>query len=423
MPQPALLKYVFALWIALAVTATSHAYSVLTHQALIDAAWDGGLKPLLQARYPVAGEEQLREAHAYAYGGAIAPDMGYYPFGSKLFTNLTHYVRSGDFVLALLREARSLNEYAFALGALCHYHADVYGHPIGTNPSVAILYPKVGRRHGTSVTYADNHIAHMRTEFGFDVLQSARGNYASRQYHDFIGFKVDTAVLGRAFLATYGLQLSDVFKNFPRAVNTFRWSVAHFFPAITRTAWATQKSDIKQLDSTATSRRFRYRMQRRINTKGAGKEDEKPAVGTTLVAFLIRIAPKVGPLRPLKFKVPGAEAEKHFIRSFDTALAQYQAALKGLQSGSLALSNRDFDTGEKTEPGSYVLEDEAHGALLLQLQRHCFSTASEGLRQHLLQYYQHPKALAAARGTRRHEQMVCALAQLKDVKGKPEANR
>lgn len=417
MLQPRTLRYLFTLWIVLVFSAQAKAYSVLTHQALIDAAWDGALKPLLRVKYPSADEAQLKEAHAYAYGGAIAPDMGYYPFGSELFTNLTHYVRPGDFVASLLDEARTLNEYAFALGALCHYHADVYGHPIGTNPSVALLYPKVRRRHGASVTYAEDHMAHMRTEFGFDVLQSARGNYASWQYHDFIGFKVDTAVLGRAFIATYGLQLTDLFKNLPRAVRTFRWSVAHFFPAITRTAWAAKKSDIQKLDSTATSRRFRYRMQRRINAKGVGKEEEKPSVGTTLVSFLIRVAPKVGPLRALKFKVPGPEAERRFIQSFDTALLHYQASLKSLRTGGLTLSNRDFDTGEMTAAGSYVLEDDAYDALLLQLQRHCFATASEGLRRHLLEFYRNEKAAAAAKGERRQEQVACALEQLQRLKG------
>lgn len=392
------------------------AYSVLTHQALVDAAWDGALQPLLKSRFPAASEAQLRQAHAYAYGGAIAPDMGYYPFGSKLFTELTHYVRPGDFVGALLREARTLEEYAFALGALCHYNADVYGHPIGTNPSVALLYPKVRRRYGPSVTYAEDHLSHMRTEFGFDVLQSARGNYASQQYHDFIGFRVDTAVLGRAFVATYGLRLEDLFRNFARAERTFRWSVAHFFPAITRTAWAAKKSEIRQLDSTATSRSFRYRMQRRINTKGAGKETEKPALGTTLVSLLLRIAPKVGPLRPLKFRVPGPEAERHFIQSFDTALRHYGEDLHTLKGGPLTLPNRDYDTGEKTAPGAYTLADATYDALLLKLQAHCFAGVNDALRQHLLRFYRGTGKTAPAQKTSRHGALVaCALEQLEGM--------
>lgn len=418
MLTPKVKTFLLSLLATVALALQGQAYSVLTHQALVDAAWDGALKPLLKARYPAAGEDQLREAHAYAYGGAIAPDMGYYPFGSKLFTELTHYVRPGDFVGALLREARTLNEYAFALGSLCHYYADVYGHPIGTNRSVPVMYPKVRRRYGPSVTYGQDHLAHMRTEFGFDVLQSARGNYASQQYHDFIGFQVDTAVLGRAFVATYGLQLEDLFGNFPRAVRTFRWSVAHFFPAITRTAWAAKKSDIRRLDSTATSRRFRYRMQHRINTKGAGKEAERPALGTTLVSFLLRIAPKVGPLRPLKFRVPTPEAERHFIRSFDTALVHYGAALHRLQGATLTLPNLDYDTGAPTVAGHYPLADAAYESLLLRLHDHCFSGADAPLRQHLLQFYRAAPRSGARKTSRHQAQVTCALEQLATQTGR-----
>jgi hypothetical protein len=397
-------------------TTEVHAYSVLTHQALIDASWDGTLKPLLKTKYPAATEEQLREAHAHAYGGAIAPDMGYYPFGSKLFTNLLHYVRSGDFVQALLKEAKTLNEYAFALGSLCHYHADVYGHAIGINPSVALLYPKVRRKFGSPVTYAQDHLSHIRTEFGFDVLQSARGTYSSKQYRDFIGFQVDTAVLGRAFLSTYGFQLTNLFKNFPQALHTFRWSVTHFFPAITRTAWAAKKGDIKKLDPTATSRSFRYRMQRRNSHKGTGREDERPALGTTLVSLMIRIAPKVGPLRPLKFKVPGPEAEKLFIHSFDTVLLYYQGALKSLHSGPVSLANRDYDTGEKTARCTYPLADATYDALLLQLQQHRFYRMSDALKQHLLLFYRGPVTGAGIGETNRHcAKIASALAQLREV--------
>src|ERR1700721_3568498 len=106
------------------------AYSVLTHGAIIDAAWPQNLRPLLLKRFPNATDDQLREAHAYAYGGAIIQDMGYYPFGSKFFSDLVHYTRSGDFVLALLKDAQEsndLDDYAFALGARAHSAPDIRG--------------------------------------------------------------------------------------------------------------------------------------------------------------------------------------------------------------------------------------------------------------------------------------------------------
>ena len=161
-------------------------YSVLTHEAIIDAAWKDSIVPVLLKRFPNATPEQLLQAHAYAYGGAIIQDMGYYPFGNAFFSDLTHYVRSGDFVLALIEESRDLNEYAFALGALAHYAADASGHPIATNRAVPMMYPKLARKYGPVVTYEDQPSAHAKVEFGYDVDQVAEGSYAPKAYHDFI---------------------------------------------------------------------------------------------------------------------------------------------------------------------------------------------------------------------------------------------
>src|SRR5258708_21945625 len=100
------------------------AWWVWGQEANIDALWEAGLRPLLARRYPRATREQVAQARAYAYGGAVIQDLGYYPFGSHFFSNLLHYTRSGDFVEALIRESRDVHEYAFALGALAHYTAD-----------------------------------------------------------------------------------------------------------------------------------------------------------------------------------------------------------------------------------------------------------------------------------------------------------
>ena len=192
-------KRMVAVLFFLCAAYTCHAYSILTHEALIDVNWEKVLLPLLKQKYPGSTEAELKEAHAYAYGGAVVPDMGYFPRGSKLFTNLIHYVRSGDFVMALLQDAQNLNEYAFALGVLCHYNADKYGHSIGINPGVPMTYPKVEKKFGDTATYGEDPVAHVRMEFSFDVLQTARGNYAPDTYHDFIGFKVCPALTGKIF--------------------------------------------------------------------------------------------------------------------------------------------------------------------------------------------------------------------------------
>jgi hypothetical protein len=366
---------------------SSKAYSVLTHEAIIDAAWNISVKPLLKQKFPNATEKQLKEAHAYAYGGAVAPDMGYFPFGSRLFTNLIHYVRSGDFTNVLFDEAQDINEYAFALGMLSHYNADNYGHPLGVNICVPIVYPKDKEKFGDTVTYEQDKTAHLKMEFGFDVLQTARGNYASQAYHDFIGFKVSKPVLERAFLKTYGLKLEDIFVNFDVAVGTFRWTVKNLFPDITRVAWSLKKNEILQSNPDATSRRFIYKMSRHSYYKAFGKKRTRPGFSASVLAFIIRIVPKAGPLKALHFKAPSPEAEKLFVQSFDTVLAHYIVYTKNLRYGNLHLPDIDYDTGNKTMPGEYELADENYGTLLLMLSNDNFSHVTPSLKQNILAYY------------------------------------
>src|SRR5246500_4123149 len=153
------------LLIVLVSYSSSSAYSVLTHEEIVDLLWTDQIRPLLLKRYPGLSEEQITEAHAYAYGGAVIQDLGYYPFGSREFSDLVHYVRSGDFVRELLIESQDVNEYAFALGALSHYASDMAGHP-AVNQAVAIEYPKLRAKFGHSVRYAQDRTAHLRTEFG-----------------------------------------------------------------------------------------------------------------------------------------------------------------------------------------------------------------------------------------------------------------
>ena len=392
---------------------TCGAYSVLTHEAIIDAMWDMSIKPLLKQKFPDATEEQLKEAHAYAYGGAVTPDMGYYPFGSKLFTNLVHYVRSGDFVMIMLQEAETINEFAFALGIMSHYNADNYGHPLGVNVSVPIIYPKVRKKYGNVVTYEQDKAAHVKTEFGFDVLQTARGNYAPEAYHDFIGFKVSQPVLERAFLKTYGLTLDEVFHNFSLAVGTFRWTVKDMFPAVTKTAWAMKKDEIMQKNPKATSSNFIFKMTRRSYYKEFGRERTKPGASAFLLSLIIKIIPKVGPLQALKFKTPNEQAEKLFVQSFDTVTVHYKKYAKELQSNNFMLSNIDYDTGKKTVPGEYELADENYGTLLLMLQQENFKNVTPSLKQNILTFY-HELDSTNQKHTKVFKEISDAINQLKN---------
>ena len=122
----------------LSVASETRAYSVLSHEATIDAVWDSTIRPLIGRKFPKATSDDLLKARAYAYGGSVIQDLGFYPFGSRFFSNLLHYVRTGDFVEQLVRDAKDPDELAFALGALAHYVSDNVGHPEGVNPAVAL---------------------------------------------------------------------------------------------------------------------------------------------------------------------------------------------------------------------------------------------------------------------------------------------
>jgi hypothetical protein len=386
-----LIPYRFLLFIlvifALLIPMPTKAYSVLTHEALIDASWAKSILPLLKHKFPNATDDDFKKAHAYAYGGSLIADMGYFPFGSEYFTNLSHYTRSGDFVEALLSESQNLNEYAFALGALCHYMGDKYGHSLATNHVVPIVYPEMKAKFGPVVTYGDDHASHSRVEISFDVLQIARGNYANQDYHDLIGFEVARPVLERAFLKTYGQDINVVFGDLGLAIATFRWSVKSLLPTVTRTAWVLKKHDIKKLNPSANSHTFHYKMKKRDYYAEFGRARQKPGFKAQVLSFIFRFLPKVGPLKALRFKAVGPEGEKLFIRSFDTVLVHYSSALARLRDDRVLLPDVDYDTGKPTAIGEYGLADQTYGDLLDKLSDTKFNNLTSPLKQNVLSFY------------------------------------
>jgi hypothetical protein len=403
---------------------TCLSYSVLTHQAIIDSSWKESLKPTLLKRFPHATDEQLRQARAYTYGGAIIQDMGYYPFGSKFYTDLAHYVRSGDFIEAMLAEAKDLNEYAFALGSLAHYAADNNGHPIGVNRAVPLVYPELRAKYGNEVTYVEDPAAHLKTEFGFDVIQVARGKYLPDAYHDFIGFKVSKELLERAFLKTYDLELKDQFVSLDLAIGTFRRAVSGLIPEMTKVAWELKKDDIVKATPGMTRDKFLYSMSRADYDKEFGKEYEKPGFGTKLLGGLVRILPKVGPLKALAFKPPTPEAERLFIESFNATLTRYRALLAQSRNGRLDLQNTDFDTGRPVRAGEYKLADETYAKLLEKLAKHNFENASPELRRNILAFYSDPSAPNATKQDKDEWRTTLrALDRLKAIESQPASAR
>jgi hypothetical protein len=397
------------------------AYSVLSHEAIIDAAWDTSIKPVLLRRFPDATEDELREAHGYAYGGAIIQDMGYYPHGSIFFSDLAHYVRSADFVVAMLHDSKDLNEYAFALGALAHYAADTDGHRLGTNRAVPVLYPKLKKKHGDSVTYEDDPLAHVKTEFGFDVLEVAKERYAPDTYHDFIGFQVAAPLLEEAFRETYGLDLKTVLTNEDKVLGSYRRDVSKLIPRATRIAWTLKKNEIQKDVPGITRRKFLYNLSRSSYEHQWGKDYQRPTFWDNVLAFLYKILPKVGPLRVLQLKTPTPETERMFQASFNATMDRYRNLLKEVGEDRLKLLNNNFDVGVATGPGEYRMNDDAHAELLQKLAAKNFADMSPDLRAELLDFYSDPNApYATKRKPAQWSQVEANLQKLKNFTPEPE---
>jgi hypothetical protein len=371
-------------------------YSVLTHEEIIDLVWKDQLRPMLVARFPQATDDELKQAHGYAYGGSVVQDMGYYPFGNKYFSDLVHYVRTGDFVMALVRDSSDVNEYAFALGALAHYASDNTGHPT-INQVVAISFPKLRKKYGPEVTYVDDPKAHIRTEFGFDMEQVAKNRYTSDNFHDFIGFNVSKPLLERAFAETYGMQLQDVMHNEDLAIGTFRRAISQIVPEMTRVALVSRRDEIVRDTPNFNEKQFLYHLSRASYQKEWGNGYRKPGFGTRVLAFFLKIVPKVGPFKALAFKVPTTQTEDMYVKSINKTVDEYGAQLREEKAGELKLADMDFDTGHPTRAGEYSLADKTYAHLLDDLAKHNFDQASPELRQNILSFYGDPNAQVATK--------------------------
>jgi hypothetical protein len=364
----------------------AYSYSVLSHEAIIDSTWDSAIKPLLLKRFPAATAEEVTQAHAFAYGGCIIQDLGYYPFGSKFFTDLTHYVRTGAFIVNLIRDSQDLNEYAFALGALSHYAADDNGHPIAINRAVPLFYPKLGLRFGKLVTYADDHSSHVKTEFAFDVFQAAKGRYASEAYKSFIGFEVAKPLLERAFQDTYGITLEHALVNVDLAIGSYRRAVGSILPAMTKVAWQTKRQDITNDAPSITRKTFLYNLSSSSYETNWGSTYTRPGIRSKVLTFVFRIVPKVGPFRALAFKRLTPETEKMYMASFNATIVRYRELLSEQNAGRLKLPNDNLDVGAFTAAGKYSLADAAYSQLLHKLQGH-YAEIPQELRNNILAFY------------------------------------
>lgn len=397
------------------------AVSVLSHEELIDVAWDSDLRPMLLARFPRATDEQLKRAHSFAYGGSVIQDVGYYPLGNQLFTNFLHYVRTGDFVSWMIRDARDLNEYAFALGALSHYAADTLGH-VAVNMSVPILYPKTREKYGDWVTYEDDHVAHLRTEFSFDVLEVAQHRYNAQQYHHFIGFDVSEDLLERAFQDTYGIPMDMLLHYDDLTLETFRFAVAKVIPEMTQVALATHPPEVTHEKEDAAKSEFVYHLSRADYEREFGNKYRRPGFFARILGFLIKLLP-FGPARILGYRNPTPQAEDDYFRSMDKAMDEYHQFLHQVRDGSLSLPNRNFDTGRLTHAGEYALCDRSYVALVERMKKDRFRHLRPAVKADVLAYFSHGIPANGSIKNRDWKKVQRALQELATQTPIPEAGR
>lgn len=372
------------------------AYSVLTHEQVVDLCWKDTLAPMILARFPATTPEQMKDAHAYAYGGSVLQDMGYYPYGSHEFSNLMHYVQTGKFVENLLKDATDANEYAFALGALAHYAGDTTGHP-AVNQVTAMQYPKLAAKYGSSVTYDEDPTAHVRVEFGFDVVEVAKGNFQEDDYRNFIGFKVSKPLMECAFRDTYGFEVVTVMPHEDKAIESYRHDVSGLIPKMTRVAWASYGKEIAEEHHDLTERKFAYQMSKVEYEKNYGKGYQEPSAGARFLAVIVRILPKVGPLKALAVKMPNAQEQDIYLKSVVATVADYKQLLAQVASSAptyanLELPEKDLDTGKLTRPGEYKLADETYAQLVNGLVKPGTPPIPTTLRGDILAYYSDPNA-------------------------------
>ncbi len=372
-------------------TTNSAAYSVLTHEELIDLTWNNSIRPLLLARFPGATEEQLRQAHAYAYGGCAIQDMGYYPFGKKFFSNLTHYVRTGDFVGWMLHNARTMDELAFALGALSHYLGDSIGHSEAINPATAIEFPTLEHKYGSSVTYGESPHGHIRTEFAFDIDELTNTAFAPPTYLEFIGFKVPKKFLERAFVSTYGFDIHEILGRAHPALRSYRTSVRRFIPAFAEAEVVLHRHQFPAHPDDEAYRTFAERVAHTNYDRGKWKHTyHGPGFKAHLLAILVFLVPKIGGASDLAIKIPTAATEEEYLRSVNQTVDVFRETLQKLvpeADPALALANLDLDTGVRVKLGDYDLADQTYAHLLARITSKPKRMISAGLKQHIIEYY------------------------------------
>jgi hypothetical protein len=367
-------------------------YSVQSHQELIDLAWKQSIRPILLKHYPKLTEGQLQEAHAYAYGGCAIQDFGYYPFGNAFFSNLTHYVRSGDFVISLLRNAHTADELAFAIGSLSHYIGDTVGHSTAINLSVPVEFPKLKTKYGTNVNYAQDPHAHVQTEFAFDVNQLSKRRFAPSAYVKYVGLEVPRDLLRKAFFETYGLNLPDIIGTKETSIRVYRYAVRRFLPNIARAETILHKKNFPPETPSPDLDDLNKDLLQASTDNNWEAYRKTPGFRSHLYAGWIYILPKVGTLKLLAIKGPTPQTEDLYIKSMNRSIKSLRFVLTNFDRIERYIPNRDLDTGLVVKPGGYPLADNTYAKLLAMITKSPDKVIPNQLKHDLLGYYADPQA-------------------------------
>jgi hypothetical protein len=385
---------VAAVWLFLS-PAPLRAYSLLTHEQLIDLTWESSIVPLLRSRYPGITPQQLEQARAYAYGGCVIQDIGYYPLGDPFFSDLTHYVRTGDFVVNLFRNAHTADQLAFAIGALSHYVGDSIGHSEATNLAVPVEFPRLRREYGAVVTYGEDEHAHVQTEFAFDINEIAHHRLAPLAYLRHVGLQVPTQQLAAAFYQTYGLS-EDFSVARTRRINVggYRFATRTFIPRIAYALTVLHRGSMPADADTPDFLKLQAEVTRVAADNHWDQYRHRAGIGTYTLAGLIFILPKFGPLKLLAIKGPTPTTEDEYVHSVNQSVDLLGTILGRFDSPHQTLANRDLDTGAPTRPGTYRLTDETFFELLRKLNADPTHSVPPGLKAAIVRYFQAPGSAA-----------------------------
>ena len=383
---------VLTLLALLLLTTQANPYSVQSHEEIIDIAWKNSIVPVILKHFPNLTDAQLNEAHAYAYGGSAIQDFGYYPFGNAFFSNLTHYVRSGDFVLSLIRNSQTADDLAFAIGALSHYIGDTIGHSYATNQAVSIEFPKLARRYGPTVNYAEGPHQHVQTEFAFDINQLSKGRFAPSHYLGHVGLEIPRPLLHTAFYETYGLNLPDIIGSKETSLRTYRRGVRSFIPDIARAETILHKKSLPTDTPSDDLTQLKTELLQISNEDHWQQYKQKPGFTSHLYAGFIYIVPKVGAMKMLSIRGPEPQTEELYIHSMSRSVRVLLLVMANYDRIDHYISNRDLDTGANVKPGGYPLTDKTYARLLAELAKRPTRPIPIQLKHDIQAYYADPLA-------------------------------